>query len=152
MISLTQSGNAAIRKSPKTLKTVNGALREYKSLTSTVKVEIDAQAVKLDSRLNSNISLVERIKGKGIKDRETKWRGKLSEMQTLWTSYSQGVSELEGQVRELERYQASLVIQEDPTSVAAPLDSFASQWLSYLAAFVGLVLGGMLIFRFRLVK
>lgn len=152
IISLTQSDNKLIKESPKTLRTVKDALGEYKSLISATTIAIDEQAKKLDSRLKANISMFEKMKGNGIKDWETQWRGKLIEMQSLWTSYNAGVSGLEAEVRELERYQASLADKDVPATVTTPEVSNVSQWMSYIAALAGLVFAGMLIFRFRRVK
>lgn len=107
ILSLTQS-NKTIKDSPKTLVSVKNSLKEYKSLLHTLNTMMDYQSNLLNTRLKRTPKFFDKISGEGNKKWETQWNGKISEMRSLWLSYSNGVIVLDRKVKELEHYQAEL--------------------------------------------
>lgn len=139
ILSLSQS-NKTIKDSPKTLESVKNSLREYKSLLNTLKTMMDVQSSHLDSRLKRTPKFFDKITGNDIKEWETQWIGKISEMRSLWLSYSNGVIALESLVIELERYQAELErarLEKERLESALHQDSLKNNikwgWWTYLS-------------------
>lgn len=95
VLSLATTSNQTIKNSPKTLETVSAALHEYSYLLARSRTLLDDQS----SYLNSKISRTD-----DFEEWETKWKEKLVELNSLWSSYSNGVTGLEGVVRTLRRF------------------------------------------------
>lgn len=160
VISLAGSPNKTIKDSPKTLMTVQGALREYKSLLTRSKSAIDDQASTLKPRLERPEEFFDKVTGKGIKEWETKWSGEIGNMHTLWTSYSNGVAGLESQVKALESYQAELerarlekAKSEKAQQTKGAVSGDSLRWWPYVTfIFVTLLIGAYLFRRRTLTK
>lgn len=154
ILSLTQ-GNKTIKSSPKTLATVNGALKEYKSILNSINTALDQQSKVLKNRLKHKPKLWDKVTGKHPKEWETQWNAKITELQTLSSSYRDGVTGLESLIKDLERYQAELRRQRlekeisNSNHIQENDDSTSwGKWL-YLTLIGGLLLIGLYLFRWH---